>query len=379
MRIAFISTMAGAPWGGSEALWSAAAHRAMESGHAVLINTFDHTPPPPPLAALEARGAQIVTRPRRVSRFASLVGAPTWLAEVQRFGPDVVCLSQGAPFEAVVRRSTRPIARWVVQSSIPFVNVVQFAHEQEHLRGSPQRRARDLYRAAAINAFVADRNRAVVERALGTTLPAHCTVVLRNPVNLADLSALPWPDGPIRFACVGRLFAKTKGQDTLLRVLASDAWRGRDWRLTLAGEGPDRAMLEHLAASLGLADRVHFAGQVSDLRALWRDHHALVLPSRAEGTPLAMVEAMLLGRVCITSDVGGCREWLGEDAAGPGFVGGPEAGDLSAALERAWARRDDWPMLGAALRQRALGLIDPDPGATLLKLLERAATAGGRA
>ena len=67
--------------------------------------------------------------------------------------------------------------------------------------------------------------------------------------------------------------------------------------------------------------------------------------SRAEGTPLALVEAMLCGRPAIVSDVGGNQEWVTEGQTG--FVAeAPVIGPTRAALERAWSARQDWKAMG---------------------------------
>ena len=53
---------------------------------------------------------------------------------------------------------------------------------------------------------------------------------------------------------------------------------------------------------------VHFRGHVNDIRAIWEQNHLLVLPSRYEGLPLALVEAMWCGRPAVVTDVGGNAE-----------------------------------------------------------------------
>src|SRR5437660_2890227 len=127
-------------------------------------------------------------------------------------------------------------------------------------------------------------------------------MILRNPFNVPYAPRADWPDGDrVRLACVARLLPAEKGQDVLLRVLARDAWRARPISVTFFGDGPHRDGLAAMAAHLHLTN-VSFAGHVDDAGAIWRDHHALVLPSRCEGLPLALVEAMLSGRVPIVTD-----------------------------------------------------------------------------
>ena len=173
-------------------------------------------------------------------------------------------------------------------------------------------------------------------------------------------------------ACVGRLNVDDKGQEVLIECLACDPWRSRDWELRLYGKGRDDAYLKKLARHRGIAERVIFCGHVGDVHLIWRDNHLNVMASRNEGTPLALVEAMLCGRPSVVSDVGGNAEWVVEPRNG--FIAeAPSVRSFGAALERAWTARADWKAIGKAAHHDALGLIDPTPGKSLLKLVTAAA------
>ena len=173
-------------------------------------------------------------------------------------------------------------------------------------------------------------------------------------------------------AGVARLEAGRKGQDILLEVLGSNGWHSRDWRLRLFGDGRDRIYLRALTEHYGLAQRVEFCGHLDDIRTVWKENHLLVLPSRGEGTPLALVEAMLCGRPAVVTDVGGNAEWV-EDGQ-TGFVAeAPSAKSLAVALERAWLAKTDWAQMGIRARQSALHRFDKSAGKSLLKILIDAA------
>jgi glycosyltransferase involved in cell wall biosynthesis len=206
-------------------------------------------------------------------------------------------------------------------------------------------------------------------------------VVMNNPVNLSDSSAVPWPvpsPSGVRFTCVARFSVRHKGHDALLEALSAPAWRERPWELRLCGSGPDEQYLRILVQHFGLDGRVRFMGHVADVRSIWKESELLVLPSYAEGTPLSLVEAMLCGRPAVVTDVGGNAEWVQEGVTG--FVtAAPTPHSIGEALERAWEQRARWPEMGEAARARALAYHDPSPGRTLLGALEDAARAGVQA
>lgn len=114
------------------------------------------------------------------------------------------------------------------------------------------------------------------------------------------------PDRPRHIVSVGRL-EPVKGFDVLLDALALFTRDGGECRLTLVGDGSQRAALESRAAELGLSERVEFTGVLprEGIRDLFHRAHAFVLSSRSEGTPLALLEAMACGLPCVATRVGG--------------------------------------------------------------------------
>jgi glycosyltransferase involved in cell wall biosynthesis len=81
-----------------------------------------------------------------------------------------------------------------------------------------------------------------------------------------------------------------------------------------------------------------------------------------------MVEAMLLARPCLVTDVGGCADWISDGVEG--FLAPSSIAGLTAALDRAWTSRPRWPELASAARTCAERLHDPEPGLTLLAIIE---------
>ena len=116
-----------------------------------------------------------------------------------------------------------------------------------------------------------------------------------------------------RILFLGQLI-RGKGADLFLRALAG---LHIPWRATLAGDGHDRAMLEEQSKSLGIADRVRFAGWLEDPESCFADCDAAVFPSRwQEPFGLSGAEALAHGVPVVAFDVGGVREWLEDGVSG---------------------------------------------------------------
>jgi glycosyltransferase involved in cell wall biosynthesis len=116
---------------------------------------------------------------------------------------------------------------------------------------------------------------------------------------------------PFDLISVGRL-VEIKGYPLLLQAVAQLTLEGRDVRLTLAGDGPDRASLEAQARQLGIAGRVVFAGwkNQEQLRELYLNSDLCVLSSFAEGVPVVLMEAMASGVPCIAPRINGIPELI---------------------------------------------------------------------
>ena len=93
---------------------------------------------------------------------------------------------------------------------------------------------------------------------------------------------------------VGRL-VRQKGFDLLVRAFAAATRHHSGWELVIAGEGPERAALAALAISCGVTDRVRLIGRQADLRRVYAEADVFALPSRWEGFPNALLEAMAAG------------------------------------------------------------------------------------
>lgn len=112
-----------------------------------------------------------------------------------------------------------------------------------------------------------------------------------------------------RLVCVGRL-AEQKGLPILIEAAGRLHAEGVEFDLTLVGDGSLRGELESLIAQLDLNGRVHLVGWRSnaEVRDLLLNSRALVLPSFAEGLPVAIMESLALGRPVVTTWIAGTPE-----------------------------------------------------------------------
>ena len=364
------------PWGGSEELWAGAAALLAEGGHSVTIFKTCVDPNHPRIRRLLALGCRIrdlhqvclpssIRLPRPLVRLTGRGPAqrairPLVRTHLANLKPDLVVVSQGANFDGIVYSDLCRI------SGRPYVVISQKA--TDYLWPSDKDRIvmRSAFQAALRCYFVSQHNLRLTQDQIGATL-ANAEIV-HNPF-LVPGNPLPWPDTQdhIKLACVARLETGEKGQDILLQVLARQPWRDRNLSISFFGAGHNREALRELAGRLGLKN-VDFPGFVSDVESIWKTHHALVLPSRTEGLPLALVEAMMCGRFGIVTNEGGSSEVI-EDGRTGFIANAAKVNELAHAMERAWAVRDQWESIGQAAGMAVRTLVPRDPVASFAEKL----------
>lgn len=361
MRFVFVTTMLGAPWGGSEELWSQAATQLLRSGHEVHALVPYWPLPSKGILALAQHGIAVRTVPTPL-----YIAGPvryTWnrvtlswrrlRAWLRRFSPDLVVISQGEIASGL------EWARVCREARIPYVLIVHCNSEQFWFEESVLDEAVASYTSARKVFCVSRGNLELLRLQLGEPLPG--AEIAWNPCNVSSEFVPAWPSETDRWriACVARLDPAPKGQDLLLQVLARPEWRERPVELDLFGKGAYESGLRRIAKMLQLQN-VHFRGHVGNVEAIWEDHHILALPSRYEGLPLALVEAMWCGRPAIVTDVAGNAELCIDGQTG--FVAqSPTFASFAEAMERAWEKRTQWRRMGELARARVESLIPKNP------------------
>jgi glycosyltransferase involved in cell wall biosynthesis len=348
--------------------------RLQQAGHSIFASTEKTPPISPKLTALAEQGVALRLRepPRGALLQALLVrltGMPTKDAEkdwMRAQKPDLVVVSMGGVSNGWLW------LKFCHEAGLPYVCVV---HSNSNRAWIPDTEAAEMaiaYAGARAVYCVSRHNLKLLEFQLGIELP-HARVIW-SPYNPTAKELLPWPaeDGVTRLACVARLEPEAKGQDILFQVLTRPEWRSRRVELNLYGAGPNEKILRAMAERLQLAN-IHFHGQVSNIAQVWEKNHLLVLPSRHEGLPLTLIEAMACGRPAVVTDVGGNAEMCVDGATG--FVAAAAAeGPFAEALERAWARKAQWEAMGRAGRARVDKIVSRDAVGDFCELLLKCAS-----
>jgi len=214
-----------------------------------------------------------------------------------------------------------------------------------------------------------------------TGVPESRIGVIPNGVDTDRFApALPKPEvGRFVVGSVGSLTA-VKNHALLVRACGEVLRRGTDIELRIAGEGPERARLTEMAASLGMADRLRLSGLVGDVPAFLHELDVFVLSSSTEAHPNALLEAMACGLPCVATRVGGSPEVLEEGRSGI-LVEAEDPPALAEAVGRLAADRGERDRLGQAGRRRACDHYNMDRMLVSYEALytELAAAKGGGA
>ena len=209
-----------------------------------------------------------------------------------------------------------------------------------------QRRAKQVTaRAIDRHVGVGESTSREIEKLMG--LARGSVYTIHNGVPDEDTAVALERRRPPLVGTIGRLEPQ-KGVDVLIRAFAEV----EDASLLVVGDGSERGKLEELARDVGVSDRVEWKGWSDEPRSYLPSLDVFVLPSRNEGFPLAMLEALLAGIAVIASDVGSVAEAIRDGETG--LLVPPEDHEaLAAALQRLLADE----ALGRGLGEKGRRLV----------------------
>jgi glycosyltransferase involved in cell wall biosynthesis len=311
----------------------------------------------------EAYAAQLLRRlPSRFER--TLLAAPHLPAQLREAAGDALAIFEPPRGKADVTRlvgaaralrATRPDLVHVNMATaannrhivglctLLRLRAVATLHIVAPLESSTQKTVlRRAYRRLAALIAVSEETRR--QLCADLALPEDVVRVVANGVE--ERPAVAPREGPLRVGAVGRLTLQ-KGFDVLIEAVRRLAAERVAVEAVVVGEGPDRGAL--LSSADGLP--VELRGFVDDVPAFHAELGAFCLPSRWEGLPFALLEAMMSGLPCVASDVGDVR--LALDGAGA-VVPPDDPAALAEALRELGASPALRRELGAAAHRRAL-------------------------
>lgn len=287
-------------------------------------------------AARPDASAHLVPRPRSGHDWRSL---RAHIAAVRRISPDILHVNLASPWScqyavaagALLRR-THVVA--VYQLAVPPIS--------ERQRRAKQLTARGIDRHVGVG----ERTSRRVEALVG--LPNGSVRTIHNGVPDEPHRPRPRPlSGPL-IGAVGRL-EQQKGFDILVRALS----KIESASLVLVGDGSEREALHELAGDVGVADRVVWAGWSDNARSHFGSFDVFALPSRFEGFPLVMLEALLARSAVVAAEVGDVADAIRDGETGL-LVPSEDSDALSDAIRRLLADEDLRRRLGEQGRRLVL-------------------------
>jgi glycosyltransferase involved in cell wall biosynthesis len=360
LRILFLSSHYGI--GAAESLWLQTAACMARAGHEVAAAVCWQRWDPARVSELLQLGVSVkrlvhsLPMQRLVRPLFTKGRAEKWLVHQLTSGaakPDLVLVSQGNDHSCLSWLEALQEAG--LQTAVVTHGIVSSDWPNDRQAD----RLRRVFSRVAASFWVSKGNQTDFEIQIGQRLPQGRLVW--NPIKVKR-GPLPWPgtQNGWRLACVARLQTRPKGHDLLIQALALPQWRERDLTLSIFGEGENRQGLERLAAMLGITDKVRFPGHVENVEDIWRDHHMIAQPSRNEGMPLSLIEAVMCARPAIVTDVAGHAEVVRDGVDGY-IAEAASVRHVNEALERAWQHRSEWCQMGTHAAENLLQLLPQDP------------------
>lgn len=360
-KIAFVSTNKSS-WGGSEYLWFNTAIKFSESGSEVAASVPRWKEIPEAIKEFDSANIKLQFNTdvpgykKLVNRFLPSSLQMEYSKEGYRFlsdfKPELVVINQGGNTGGI------DLMEYCIDNNLKFVTISQAANEAKWPTDALNKRLSAALPKAVMNYYVSQANIRLTEIQIGQKIDN--AKVIFNPINVSYESEIKFPEvnEDYQLANVSRLEFYAKGQDILFQVLNEKKWRERNLRVNLYGKGEHTYSVNKLKNYFNL-DKVKIAGHI-DPTEIWKINHALILTSRYEGLPLALVEAMICGRAGIVTDVSGNPEVISDNENG--FLAKAAKTEfVDEALERAWARRSDWEEIGKKAREHIRKIIPSDP------------------
>lgn len=236
-------------------------------------------------------------------------------AAMAAYKPDIVVLAQGAiAFGSVGLLAAR-------KAGLPTISYIPMTHPERFFSASRWKAAlrepvnRFYYRLPDAYITVSPRMAGYL-KGKGLTQPVTVVPAAMDPSGLRPVDptaarlSLQLAPGDRVAALIGRVQFWQKRQDLAVQALALVRQHSPNFKLLVVGDGPDLPALKALVHAQGLDRAVVFAGWSDNLAVVYAAMDMLLIPSRYEGVPLVMLEAMYSRRPVVATDVDGMADIL---------------------------------------------------------------------
>lgn len=361
-KVAIVSTNKSA-WGGSEYLWYYTALRLRKNPRIKIIVSIPRWDEIPNLIKkLTDKEIQVLfnTGVKKIEKKIRMIIPSDNIYDYKyegfkfllKYKPDLVIINQGGNTGGI------DLMEFCINHGFKFVTISNVANEAKWPDDDLNKRLSAVIPGACKNYYVSKANLKLTEIQLGQKI--ENAEIIMNPFNVRFENNIEYPEVKDFYymANVARLEFYAKGQDILFQVLNEKKWRERNLIVNLYGKGQHSYSVEKLMRFFNLSN-VNLNGYVNP-EEIWKINHALILTSRYEGLPLALVEAMLCNRTGIVTNVSGNPEVITDNETGflaraalPEFV--------DEAMERAWSRKQEWKSIGIKAGEQIRKIIHEDP------------------
>lgn len=268
-----------------------------------------------PYPSLSSRNYDVVVeaiKHHRIDIFFSTGRFPKYLPKLREKGLcKLVFVLHGCPFYeklekwgSIIRPKRKTVGEWLKRY---LVNYPKF--KLSYYDRKMKRRYHSIYGAVDAYGVLFEEYGKMVAKEIGVRYEESKCVVLQNPIELSGEVNLALPREK-RVLFVGRLSYWDKRIDRLLAAWELIYKDHPEWRLSIVGEGGERAMLEKIVRERGL-QRVEFLGFMSSPKSLYETSEILCLTSTIEGCPMVLLEAQMCGCATLAFDCSsGVRELL---------------------------------------------------------------------
>ena len=336
--------MNSAAWGGSEEIWYKSALHLAGKNQKVGICCFNWEGKEEKLQQLQKAGCKLYLLPGE-SETKSLWGKyklDEALHSIPLSDYNKVILNQGG-WKDIVHGPFKKL----YQKLPPYVLLFHNYDTLEKLQKSKIKSLNNWVLNAEKNIGDAGRIFSVIKSTCNLDIPRN--YVLFNPVTIQlPGSQTPFtsqPEDKLEFTVLAELDIKRKAQDVLIKALATDKWKTRNYRLNIYGNGKDKQVLEKLISDTGLSSKVFLKGFTKDVKEVLTNSHVLLQLTHIDAMPISVTEALAMSRPVIASDVGDMPLWINEGING--WIAKKACiEEIDRVLENAWQQRNKLEEMG---------------------------------